>query len=71
DPAAWKAIHDFAATDMTLPQAEKRVQEILGAHYNNADWQLAFNVVMDAKGDSSAATAAVEKLRHAATDKIQ
>jgi hypothetical protein len=67
DPAAWKVIREFASTDMSLPEAEKQVQGILGARYKDADWQPAFKAVMDAEGDSSTATTAVEKLAQVAT----
>jgi hypothetical protein len=66
DPAAWRVIREFTSTDMSLPEAEKQVQGILGAQYRDADWQPAFKAVMDAEGDLSAATTTVEKLAQVA-----
>ncbi|KAF9232698.1 hypothetical protein BU15DRAFT_10943, partial [Melanogaster broomeanus] len=51
---------------MRLPEAEKRVKDALGTRYNEADWQPAFKAVMDAENNTDAATAAIEKLVHAA-----
>lgn len=53
---------------MGLPEAEGCLRDALGTRYNKADWQTAFKVVMDAKNDTSAATAAIEKLANAATN---
>ncbi|KAF9219905.1 hypothetical protein BS17DRAFT_372222 [Gyrodon lividus] len=63
---AWKAIKEFATTEMSLPDIEKQVQDILGTRYNDADWRPAFKAVMDAEGNTGAATVAVEKLAQAA-----
>jgi hypothetical protein len=54
---------------MTLPEAEVRVKEILGTRYADADWMPAFKAVMDAEGDSDAATRAVEQLAQAASQR--
>ncbi|KAF9222852.1 hypothetical protein BS17DRAFT_767602 [Gyrodon lividus] len=66
DPTAWKAIKEFATTEMLLPDVENQVQDILGTHYNDADWQPAFKAVMDAEGNTGIATVVVEKLAQAA-----
>ncbi|KAI6096078.1 hypothetical protein EDD16DRAFT_1674899 [Pisolithus croceorrhizus] len=55
-------MREFAATEMTLPEAEKHLQDILTTHYAEIDWQPALDAVMHAEGDSDAAIAAVEIL---------
>jgi len=62
DAVAWDIIREFAATDMTLPETEKRLQEHLGGHYDDRDWQPALKAVMDAEGDVSVALEAIRKL---------
>ncbi|KIK92232.1 hypothetical protein PAXRUDRAFT_147776, partial [Paxillus rubicundulus Ve08.2h10] len=47
--ATWKVIQEFATMDMSLPEAEKQVQDILGTCYNDTDWRPAFKAVMDVK----------------------
>jgi hypothetical protein len=67
DPAAWHVIQDFTITDMSLPDAEAHIKEILGTHYVDGDWRPAFKAVMDVEGDSNVAISAVEQLKKAAS----
>ena len=64
--AAWCVIRDFATTEMSLPEAEERVKEILGNHYIDTDWRPTFKAVMNAEGDSNKAASEVEELAQAA-----
>lgn len=54
---------------MTLPEAEKRLQDILTTHYVDTDWRPALDAVMQAEGDSDAAVAAVETLATSASNR--
>ena len=38
NPLAWKIIYKFATTDLSLPNAEIRLQAHLGNHFIDADW---------------------------------
>lgn len=69
DPTAWNVIREFAVTEMTLPEAEKRLQDILTTHYVDTDWRPALDAVMQAEGDSDAAVAAVETLATSASNR--
>ncbi|KIO05783.1 hypothetical protein M404DRAFT_25076 [Pisolithus tinctorius Marx 270] len=51
---------------MTLPAAEKWLQDLLRDKYVYKHWQEAFNTVMGAEGDATQAVAGVEKLAQAA-----
>ncbi|KIN99055.1 hypothetical protein M404DRAFT_30850 [Pisolithus tinctorius Marx 270] len=51
---------------MTLPAAEKWLQDLLRDKYVYEYWQEAFNAVMGAEGDATQAVAGVEKLAQAA-----
>lgn len=55
-------MRDFATTEMTLPEAEKCLQDYLGEKYKSKDWEPAFKAVMDAEGDVAQAQDAVQKL---------
>ncbi|KAH0828638.1 hypothetical protein J3R83DRAFT_2982 [Lanmaoa asiatica] len=66
DPAAWAVLLEFASTDMGLPEAEKCLQNVLGARYVEADWQSAFKAVMDAKNDSGIALTTIARLENSA-----
>ncbi|KAI6018688.1 hypothetical protein BKA83DRAFT_4017834, partial [Pisolithus microcarpus] len=49
---------------MTLPAAEKRLQELLKDEYVYEHWQEAFNTIMEAEGDTARAVEGVERLAH-------
>ncbi|KAF9220181.1 hypothetical protein BS17DRAFT_759942 [Gyrodon lividus] len=66
DPLAWKIIYEFAMTDLSLPNAEIRLQAHLGNHFIDADWRPALRAVMDAEGDPQAAVLAIKPLEQAA-----
>ncbi|KAG1726198.1 uncharacterized protein EDB91DRAFT_1086867 [Suillus paluster] len=66
DLDAWRVIRDFATTEMSLPEAEKRVEKILGTRYADTNWRPTFKAMMDAEGDSDAAASTVEQLTQAA-----
>jgi hypothetical protein len=66
DPDAWHVVREFATTEMSLPEAEKCVENILGARYVDTNWRPAFNAVMDAEGDSDAVASTIEQLVRAA-----
>lgn len=60
---AWDLIREFATTDeMTLPDAEEALREILGAGYIQEHWQPALTAVMNAENDHDKALKAVEAL---------
>jgi hypothetical protein len=65
DPAAWDIIQQFAATDMTLPQAESTLQVHFGNKYDNKAWRPALDAVLAAENDVSIALEAVKELRNA------
>jgi hypothetical protein len=68
DPYAWSILRDFTTSDnMTLPLTESQLQQILRKSYINEHWWKALTAVMNAKGDTQEASAAVEKLADAAT----
>ncbi|KAF8205728.1 hypothetical protein K438DRAFT_1447001, partial [Mycena galopus ATCC 62051] len=60
--AGWDVVLEFATTKMSLPQAEKRLKEILGAGYVASDWKPVLDVVMDAEEDSAVTEPAVHVL---------
>ncbi|KAF9218755.1 hypothetical protein BS17DRAFT_719628, partial [Gyrodon lividus] len=62
DPIGWQIVHEFATTEMNLPNAEACLAAHLGHHYVNTDWQPALRAVMDAEGDVAIAMKAVEPL---------
>ncbi|KIO03587.1 hypothetical protein M404DRAFT_145183 [Pisolithus tinctorius Marx 270] len=51
---------------MTLPAAEKWLQDLLRDKYVYKHWQEAFNAIMGAEGDATQAVAGVERLAQAA-----
>ncbi|KAF9228316.1 hypothetical protein BS17DRAFT_850897 [Gyrodon lividus] len=53
---------EFATTDLSLPNAEIRLQAHLGNCYANADWRPTLKVIMAAEGDAEAALQAIEPL---------
>ncbi|KAI6010392.1 hypothetical protein BKA83DRAFT_102881 [Pisolithus microcarpus] len=61
-------MQEFAVTEMTLPEAEKQLQDILTTHYVDINWQPALDAVMQAEGDSDVAIAAVETLATSASN---
>jgi hypothetical protein len=62
DCGAWDIIRAFAISEMTLPNAEERLQKHLGDRYNIQDWQPALDAVMNAEGDTLRAQEAVHHL---------
>ena len=62
DPIAWIIIRDFAITDMSMPQAENKLQLHLGIHYKYDDWRAAYSAVLNAEGDISEAIVSLDKL---------
>ncbi|KIJ12769.1 hypothetical protein PAXINDRAFT_82209 [Paxillus involutus ATCC 200175] len=52
---------------MTLPVVEAQPQELLGELYVDDHWQAALAAVMNAEGDTTQASTAVEKLAATAT----
>ncbi|KAJ8591213.1 hypothetical protein M405DRAFT_814739 [Rhizopogon salebrosus TDB-379] len=67
DPVAWKIVHTFATTQMSLPDAERDLQAHLGERYIDLDWRPALKAVMDAEGDTEAASNAINTLKQAAS----
>ena len=66
DPAGWEIIREFATTDLSLPNAEIRLQAHLGNRYIDSDWRPALKAVMDAEGSSEVALGAIQDLEHEA-----
>jgi len=52
DPKACEIIAEFAASDMSLPQAEEQLKVHLGSQYIKAEWRDVFKAVMDAENDT-------------------
>jgi hypothetical protein len=66
DHKAWEILHQFSGSDsMTLPEAEKKLQAVLGRHYQHEDWSGAFKCVMDTENDIAEAQRTLQK--HAKT----
>jgi hypothetical protein len=62
DHRAWEVLHQFAGSDsMTLPEAEERLQTVLGSRYRHNDWSEAFKCVMDAENDVAKAQQALRQ----------
>ncbi|KAH9010168.1 hypothetical protein EDB83DRAFT_2173810, partial [Lactarius deliciosus] len=62
DPVAWAIVKEYARTDMSLPDAEARLQAHLGHHFCSADWKSAFDIIFEAEDDIPAAAAMIEKM---------
>ena len=64
NPKAWDQVRTFATSDgnITLPQAEDGLRNLLGEDYRDTDWQPVLKVVMDAERDVAKALEGVEKL---------
>src|SRR5882724_6340303 len=62
NPTGWEIIHNFATTDMGLPEAEGHLQQALGDDFVDSDWRPALKTVMDAEGDTEKALHNVQKL---------
>ncbi|KAG1873340.1 hypothetical protein C8R48DRAFT_548197, partial [Suillus tomentosus] len=52
---------------MSLPNAENKLQALLGKHYIDSNWRLALKAVMDAEGDVEMALNAIDALMQAAS----
>ena len=61
--AAWNVLEELATTDMTLPQAEDRLQSVLGDGYVDEEWRPALCAVMAAENDVEAALNSISNLR--------
>ena len=61
--AAWDILEEFATTDMTLPQAEDALKDHLGDQFIDEKWRPAFDAVMAAEMDCTAALESIKKLR--------
>ncbi|KAG1767808.1 hypothetical protein EDD22DRAFT_741963, partial [Suillus occidentalis] len=59
DPVAWKIVHEFASSEMSLPEAETRLEHHLTDRYADTDWRPALKAIMDAEGDIDAALNAI------------
>ncbi|KIJ08822.1 hypothetical protein PAXINDRAFT_34512, partial [Paxillus involutus ATCC 200175] len=67
DPAAWDILIAFAnGTINSLPEAEKRLTAHLGDRFSFAQWKAAFDEILKAEDDESAAVAAIEVLKEKA-----
>lgn len=62
-PTGWAVIDEFLDTDMSLLQAYAALATRLGEDYREDEWKPVIDAVTNAKGDSEAAHAAVDKLR--------
>ena len=63
DEQAWSLIHNFATTNMTLPNAETALKTLWGDGYVEEKWWPALKAVMDAKNDILAALSAIKKIQ--------
>jgi hypothetical protein len=52
---------------MSLPNAENKLQALLGKRYIDSDWRPALKAVMDAEGDVEMASNAIDALMQAAS----
>ncbi|KIJ39132.1 hypothetical protein M422DRAFT_258011 [Sphaerobolus stellatus SS14] len=62
DPQAWMILHNFATSNMGLPEAEEKLQAYLGSRYDDKHWWSAFKAVMDAENDAMEALKSLDKL---------
>ena len=61
--AAWILIREFTVSDeMPLPEAEKKLQDLLGSFYTAGDWDPVLKIVMDAENDTEKALVQLDKL---------
>lgn len=67
DPVAWNIVHKFATTKISLPNAENKLQALLGKRYIDSDWRPALKAVMDAEGDVEMALDAIDALMQVAS----
>ncbi|KAJ7819619.1 hypothetical protein B0H14DRAFT_2600548 [Mycena olivaceomarginata] len=58
----WDVILDFATTDMTLLQAQSRLQSVLGSGYVPTEWEAALEAVMNAEENTLVAMQVVQAL---------
>ena len=63
DEQAWSLIHNFATTNMTLPNAETALKTLWGDGYVEEKWWPALKAVMDAKNDVLAALSTIKKIQ--------
>ncbi|KIJ47021.1 hypothetical protein M422DRAFT_164430, partial [Sphaerobolus stellatus SS14] len=59
---AWKVLHSFTISDMSLPQVEEKLKVHLGDQYKWADWNPAYSAVMEAEQDVARALEGLSKL---------
>jgi len=63
DRKAWEVVREFAMSDeMRLPQAEAKLQVVLGDRYVEMEWQPVLKIVMDAENDTTKALDGLDKL---------
>jgi hypothetical protein len=70
EKAAWDIIRDFASTDMTLPEAEKALNDLFGDKYTDDKWRPALAAVMAAENDVSVALDAIDKLHTSESEQV-
>jgi DDE superfamily endonuclease len=63
DKQAWSIIHNFATTDMTLPDTEMALKSLWGEDYIEDQWWPTLKAVIDAENDISVALSTVNKIQ--------
>jgi len=58
----WSVLHTFAIGGYTMPEAENKLQELLGNDYTLSDWKPAFDAVFAAEENTEDALQALEVL---------
>lgn len=59
---AWEVLKKFAAGELTLPQVEEKLRNILGDRYVHIEWKPAYDAVFSAEDDECEALTAITKL---------
>ncbi|KIJ27335.1 hypothetical protein M422DRAFT_55104 [Sphaerobolus stellatus SS14] len=60
--AGWRVLQEFAVTEMSLPQAESKLEEVLGDRFRYADWESGLQAVLNAENDVEQAINNLDKL---------
>jgi len=60
--AGWSVMHTFAMGGYTMPEAENKLEELLGNDYTHNDWKPAFDAIFNAEENTEEALQALEAL---------
>ena len=62
NPAGWEIIRNFATSEMSHPEAEGHLQQVLGDDFVDSHWRPTLKAIMDVEGDAETALRNVQKL---------